>query len=80
MELESQKENRLAPPQNSLDEELILFPRNPGQEKSEADLMLALNEALQQVGEDTWVRFTQVHMLRLEQSLLFLPIKQMRDS
>ena len=38
----------------------ILFPRNPGQEKSEADLMLALNEALQQVGEETYIRFTRV--------------------
>ena len=38
----------------------ILFPRNPGQEKSEADLMLALNEALQQAGEATGIRFTRV--------------------
>ena len=38
----------------------ILFPRNPGQEKSEADLMLALNEALQRVGEETCIRFTRV--------------------
>ena len=38
----------------------ILFPQNAGQEKSEADLMLALNEALQQVGEETSIRFTRV--------------------
>lgn len=41
-------------------ERRILFPRNPGQEKSEADLILALNEALQQVGEETYIRFTRV--------------------
>ena len=36
----------------------ILFPRNQeGQKKSEADLMLALNEALQKAGEESHVRF-----------------------
>ena len=38
----------------------ILFPRNAGQQKSEADLMLALNEALQQAGEMVDLRFTRV--------------------
>ena len=38
----------------------VLFPRNAGQEKSEADLMLALNKALQQAGEETSLRFIRV--------------------
>ncbi len=38
----------------------VLFPGNAGQEKSEADLMLALNEALQQAGEEMSLRFIQV--------------------
>lgn len=39
----------------------ILFPRNQeGQKKSEADLMLALNEALQKAGEESHVRFCRV--------------------
>ena len=38
----------------------ILFPRDPGQEKSEADLMLALNEALQKAGEEPCIRFSRV--------------------
>ena len=37
----------------------ILFPRNLGQKKSEANLMLALNEALQ-AGKETCIRFTRV--------------------
>ncbi len=32
----------------------IFFPRVLGQHKSEADLMLALNKALQKAGEKTW--------------------------
>ena len=35
----------------------ILFPRVLGQQKSEADLMLALNEALQKAGEGSDTRF-----------------------
>ena len=36
----------------------VLFPRSAeGQRKSEADLMLALNEALQKTGEESHVRF-----------------------
>ena len=38
----------------------ILFPRDSGQERSEADLMLALNEALQQAGVETYIRFSRV--------------------
>ena len=39
----------------------ILFPRNQeGQKKSEADLMLALNEALQKAGEESYVQFCQI--------------------
>ena len=38
----------------------ILFPRDSGQEKSKADLMLALNKALQQAGIETYIRFSQV--------------------
>ena len=38
----------------------VLFLRNAGQEKSEADLMLVLNEALQQAGEETSLRFIRV--------------------
>ncbi len=38
----------------------ILFPRDSGQEKSEADLMLALNEALQQAGVETYILFSRV--------------------
>lgn len=38
----------------------ILFLRNPGLEKSEADLILALNKALQQVGVKTYIWFSQV--------------------
>ena len=39
----------------------ILFPRETsGQQKSEADLMLALNEALQKIGEEPHVRFCRV--------------------
>ncbi len=38
----------------------ILFPRGLGQHKSEADLMLALNEALQKAGEGLDTRFIQV--------------------
>lgn len=33
----------------------ILFLQNLGHEKSEADLILAINKALQQVGEKTYV-------------------------
>ena len=41
--------------------ERILFPRNQeGQKKSEADLMLALNEALQKAGEESHIRFCRV--------------------
>ena len=38
----------------------ILFPRVLGQQKSEADLMLALNEALQKAGEGSGTRFILV--------------------
>ena len=38
----------------------ILFPRASGQQKSEADLMLALNEALQKAGEGLDTRFARV--------------------
>ena len=39
----------------------VLFPRNvEGQKKSEADLMLALNEALQKIGEESHTRFCRV--------------------
>lgn len=38
----------------------ILFSRKSGQEKSEADLMLALNEALQQAGVESYIRFSRV--------------------
>ena len=39
----------------------ILFPRkNDSQLKSEADLMLALNEALQKAGIETKIRFSRV--------------------
>lgn len=38
----------------------VLFPQSEGQEKSEADLMLALNKALQQAGEETSIRFIRV--------------------
>lgn len=39
----------------------ILFARKNGsQQKSEADLMLALNEALQKAGIETRVRFSRV--------------------
>ena len=38
----------------------ILFPRDSSQEKSEADLMLALNEALQKAGVETYIRFSRV--------------------
>lgn len=38
----------------------ILFPRILGEQKSEADLMLALNEALQKAGEGPDTRFIRV--------------------
>lgn len=38
----------------------ILFPRVVGEQKSEADLMLALNEALQKAGEGLDTRFIRV--------------------
>ncbi len=38
----------------------ILFPRSLGQQKAEADLMLALNEALQKAGEGLDTRFIRV--------------------
>ena len=41
-------------------EQRILFLRNIGQEKSEANLMLALNKALQQAEEEMSIRFTWV--------------------
>ena len=38
----------------------ILFPRVLGEQKSEADLMLALNEALKKAGERLDTRFIRV--------------------
>ena len=35
----------------------VLFLQNKGQEKSETNQMLILNEALQQVAEETYIRF-----------------------
>ena len=41
-------------------ERRILFPCNPGQTISEANLILALNKALQQAGEKIYICFTRV--------------------
>ena len=40
----------------------ILFPQEiSGQQKSEADLILALNKALQKLGEEPYIRFCRVN-------------------
>ena len=51
----------------------ILFPRNQkGQKKSKADLMLALNKALQKAREELHVRFCQVKYALFKAISVFL--------
>lgn len=60
----------------------ILFLRNLGQKKLEADLMLTLNRFLEQARAETYISFSRVRYASLSKifRFFFLPRKQMQNS